>query len=158
MSSTLIHYQRNLDPEQGVGAVHRTALQVFPLLTPSENVSAFILHTAIPIGEEVCSGAAVAHEVLCGLCGTGPGRAGMLWPGFQQSSPHLVPSMIQKSVSRRLCFEYRKGWRFTPPGTVLTDRLLIGCVTCNGLETEKPTTRRQNERLPLCKAGPLRHR
>lgn len=78
MSSTLIHYQRNLDPEQGVGAVHRTALQVFPLLTPSENVSAFILRTAIPTGEEVCSGAAVAHEVLCGLCGTGPGRAGML--------------------------------------------------------------------------------
>lgn len=59
MSSTLIHYQRNLDPEQGVGAVHRTALQVFPLLTPSENVSAFILRTAIPTGEEVCSGAAV---------------------------------------------------------------------------------------------------
>lgn len=78
MNSMLIHYQRNLDPKQGVGAVHRTGLQVFPLLTPSENGSAFVLCTAIPTGEEVCSGAAVAREVLCGLCGTGPGRAGML--------------------------------------------------------------------------------
>lgn len=116
---------------------------------PAQKMMGRDLFGAPSTWEEVCPRAAVQCQeqgMEQGLAGLGscdpaviqlPGELPLSW----------CPAGSERS-EQRLCVR-RGGMRILPLGTAVTDRLLIGSGTCNGLEREKPLSRSPEEHQPL---------